>query len=132
MLRLRAHPTGGIAVSAPRCRYCNCVLRAEETRKRGYCRFRACVAEAQQDAATSAVPTPPAASAAWSMVCGESSRRERWATGRVRMTRTRWLQEPEEYRAFNPARVLRLDESGATTLYPVDLVDDEEALGGSA
>jgi hypothetical protein len=114
-------------VSAPRCRYCHCVLRAEETRSRGYCRFGACVAEAQEDAAAS-VTTPMGA--AWVMVCGESSRRERWATGRVRMTRSRWLLEPDDYRAFHPARVLRLNESGATTLYPVDLVDDEEALAG--
>jgi hypothetical protein len=135
VLRLRADPPGGDALSAPRCRYCKCILRAEETRSRGYCRFRSCLAEAAEDAATS--PTPAVAEAAeplpapgtsWTMVRGESSRRERWAVGRVRMTRTRWLLEPEEYRAFHPARVLRLDESGASTLYPVDVVDDEEAL----
>jgi hypothetical protein len=45
------------------------------------------------------------------------------------MTWSRWLREPEDYRLLNPARVLRLDETGATVLYPVDFVEDETALG---
>lgn len=107
-------------MTAPRCRFCRCVLRSPETKARGFCRFSACIAEARA----------PADPEGWAMVRGESSRRERWATGRVRMTRARWLTEPEDYKSRRGGpHVLRLDPQGATTLYPVDLVDDETALG---
>jgi hypothetical protein len=44
------------------------------------------------------------------------------------MTRGKWLLEPDESKAHNPARVLRLDPAGASTLYLVQIVDDAEAF----
>lgn len=109
-------------MAALRCRFCRCVLQSEATQARGYCKFRACVAEAAI-AQDEAPPGPK-----WALARGESSRRERWATGCVRMTRGKWLLEPDESKAHNPARVLRLDPAGASTLYLVQIVDDAEAF----
>src|SRR5581483_4605805 len=56
------------------------------------------------------------------LVDGESTKEERWETGRVRTTLAAWRATPRDYKTMNPRQILRQSLDGGTALYPVELV----------